>query len=70
MFFLIKAFVKLSNVLNESLIEAIRIWNLEDKLIKMTLIGGSHFYGLLAYRSTERKMYSNLNESLMKAIHI
>ena len=29
MFFLIKAFVKLSNVLNESLMEAIRIWNLE-----------------------------------------
>ena len=35
--------------------EAICIWNLEEKLIKMTLIGGSHFYGLLAYRSTERK---------------
>ena len=27
MFFLIKAFVKLSNVLNESLMEAIHIWN-------------------------------------------
>ena len=25
------------------------------KLIKMTLIGGSHFYGLLAYRLIERK---------------
>ena len=25
------------------------------KLIKMTLIVGSHFYGLLTYRLTERK---------------
>ena len=32
MFFLIKAFVKLSNVLNESesMMEAIRIWNFEE----------------------------------------
>ena len=30
MFFLIKTFVKLSNVLNESLMEAICIWNLEE----------------------------------------
>ena len=30
------------------------------KLIKMTLKGGSHFYGILAYRSTERKNVFNL----------
>ena len=29
-----------------------------------------HFYGLRAYRSTEKKLYSNLNESLVEAIHI